>query len=131
MAESTPHPDPNNVWRLETPGHDGWARTARAGDPNKYFMVSADGHVQEPSDLWRTRVAAEYHDRLPGVSINAKGSKFQKTEGFRPLRLQNIKFEGEDALRNQSGNTPQERLTDLQADGVECEVLFPNKGLTM
>lgn len=131
MAESTPYPDSNNVWRLETPGHDGWQRTARADDPNKYFVVSADGHVQEPSDLWRTRMDARYHDRLPGVSIDAKGTKFQKTEGFRPLRLQNIKFEGEDALRNQSGNTPEERLADLQADGVDCEVLFPNKGLTM
>ncbi len=131
MAESTPHPDPNNVWRLETPGHLGWERTARADDPNKYFVVSADGHVQEPSDLWRTRIDAKYRDRLPGVSVNAKGTKFQKTEGFRPLRLQNIKFEGEDALRNKSGTTPEERLADLKADGVDCEVLFPNKGLTI
>ena len=131
MAESTPHPDPNNVWRLETPGHLGWDRTARADDPNKYFVVSADGHVQEPSDLWRTRIDAKYRDRLPGVSVNAKGTKFQKTEGFRPLRLQNIKFEGEDALRNKSGTTPEERLADLKADGVDCEVLFPNKGLTI
>ncbi|MCZ6710153.1 MAG: amidohydrolase family protein [Gammaproteobacteria bacterium] len=131
MAETTPHSDPNNVWRLETPGHDGWQRTAHADDPNKYFMVSADGHVQEPSDLWRTRMDPKYHDRLPGVSINSQGAKFQKTEGFRPLRLQNIKFEGEDALRNKSGTTPEERLTDLKADGVDCEVLFPNKGLTI
>lgn len=131
MAEPTPYPDPNNVWRLETPGHEGWERTSRADDPNKYFVVSADGHVQEPSDLWRTRMDAKYHDRLPGVSVNPKGTKFQKTEGFRPLRLQNIKFEGEDALRNRSGTTPEERLADLQADGVDCEVLFPNKGLAM
>ncbi|MDH3642004.1 MAG: hypothetical protein OES38_07895, partial [Gammaproteobacteria bacterium] len=79
MAESTPYPDSNNVWRLETPGHHGWQRTARADDPNKYFMVSADGHVQEPSDLWRTRMDPKYQDRLPGVSIDAKGAKFQKT----------------------------------------------------
>ncbi len=24
-----------NLWRLETPGHTGWARTARAGDARK------------------------------------------------------------------------------------------------
>ncbi len=87
--------------------------------------------MQEPSDLWRTRIDEKYRDRLPGVAMDAKGRKFQKTEGFRPLRLQNIKFEGEDALRNQSGYTPQERLADLAADGVDCEILFPNKGLTM
>ena len=87
------NPDLNNQWRTESPGHDGWSRTARAVDPDKYFVVSADGHVQEPSDLWRTRMDAKYADRLPGVSVNAKGDKFQTTEGFRPLRLQNIKFE--------------------------------------
>ncbi len=131
MPVSLTEPDPNNAWRLETPGSEGWSRTAHAGDPDKYFVVSADGHVQEPSDLWRTRIDEKYRDRLPGVAIDAKGRKFQKTEGFRPLRLQNIKFEGEDALRNQSGHTPEERLADLAADGVDCEILFPNKGLTM
>lgn len=129
MADQTA--DANNQWRTESPGHEGWPRTARAEDPAKYFVVSADGHVQEPSDLWRSRMDAKYADRLPGVSINPKGEKFQTTEGFRPLRLQNIKFEGEDALRNQSGTTPEERLRDLAADGVDCEVLFPNKGLTI
>jgi predicted TIM-barrel fold metal-dependent hydrolase len=128
MAEQV---DDKNRWRLDTPGHEGWPRTARAGDPNKYFVVSADGHVQEPGGLWKERMDAKYRDRLPGVAINAKGEKFQKTEGFRPLRLQNIPFEGEDLLRNKSGNTPEERLADLSADGVDCEVLFPNKGLTI
>ncbi len=131
MAEHIPEPDENNRWRTSTPGAAGWPRTARADDAAKYFMVSADGHVQEPSDLWRTRMDAKYRDRLPGVIVDGKGDKFQKTEGFRPLRLQNIKFEGEDRLRNQSGTTPEERLRDLGADGVDCEILFPNKGLTI
>src|SRR5207248_11097478 len=39
-----------NQWRLATPGHTGWARTARPGDPRKYFMVSADCHANEPHD---------------------------------------------------------------------------------
>ena len=102
--------DANNQWRMESPGHDGWPRTARADDPAKYFIVSADGHVQEPADLWRTRMSEKYRDRLPGVTVTATGDKFQKTEGFRPMRLQNIKFEGEDALRNKSGMTPQEMV---------------------
>ena len=131
MAKVLPAPDANNAWRLQTPGAPSWKRSARPGAANKYFMVSTDGHVQEPSDLWRTRIDAKYRDRLPGVVIDAKGDQFQKTEGFRPVRLSNIKFEGEDLLRNQSGKTPAERLADLEADGVECEVLFPNKGLTI
>ena len=45
-----------NRWRLETPGHAGWPRSARPGDPRKYFMVSADCHANEPPDLWATRI---------------------------------------------------------------------------
>ncbi len=131
MAAVIPPPDENNAWRLETPGCEGWTRSARPDAENKFFMVSADGHVQEPSSLWRDRMDKKYHDRLPGIAVDRKGTQWQKTEGFRPLRLQNIRFEGEDLLRNQSGKTPEERLEDLAADGVDCEILFPNKGLTI
>ena len=131
MSEQIPQTDEPNRWRLDSPGSPDWPRSPHPGATNKYFMVSADGHVQEPSDLWRTRIDVKYRDRLPGVSVNPSGDKFQKTEGFRPLRLQNVKFEGEDLLRNQSGVTPEDRLRDLKADGVDCEVLFPNKGLTI
>ena len=126
-----PAPDANNAWRLETPGVAGWSRTARPEDPDKYFMVSTDGHVQEPSDLWRTRMDKRYRERLPGVAVDAQGRKYQKTEGFRPVRIRSIKFEGEDGLRNHAGETPEERLADLAADGVDAEVLFPNKGLAI
>ena len=123
-------PDPN-AWRTETPGRTDWPRTAQPDAANKYFMVSADGHVQEPSDLWKTRMDAQYHDRLPGMTLDAKGDMHQKTEGFRPMRIRNIKFEGEDALRNQSGRDPDARVSDLAKDGVDAEILFPNKGLTI
>ena len=42
-----------NRWRLTTPGHAGWPRTARPGDPRKYFMVSADCHANEPATSGR------------------------------------------------------------------------------
>jgi predicted TIM-barrel fold metal-dependent hydrolase len=128
---STQTVDPNNAWRTETPGHEGWSRTARPEDPNKYFMVSADGHVNEPGDLWQTRIEAKYRDRLPGVTIDEEGRRFQKTEGFRPIRLRNIKFEGEDGERNAAGQDPEHRLRDHARDGIDAEIMFPNKGLTM
>ncbi len=123
--------DDANAWRLETPGHQDWSRTARPDDANKYFMVSADGHVQEPNDFLASRMDESVHHRLPGVVLDTKGDQHQKTEGFRPLRIRNIKFEGEDARRNQSGKTPEARVDDLAMDGVDAEILFPNKGLTI
>lgn len=124
--------DAANEWRLESPGSDGWERSVHPGTSNKYFMASADGHVQEPFDLWHQRLPEEYHERLPGIVLGAKGEQFQKTEGFRqPLKINQITYEGEDLLRNKAGRTPELRIEALDLDGVDAEVMFPNKGLTM
>ncbi len=132
MSESIPAPDENNAWRLETNNAAAeWPRSPYADAANKYFMVSADGHVQEPKDLWKKRMPEEYWGRLPGVTVDDKGNQFQKTEGFRPVRIRNIKMAGEDALRNSSGRDPQKRIDELALDGVDAEILFPNLGLTI
>jgi len=123
--------DTANAWRLETPGATGWPRTARPDDPDRFLMISSDCHANEPSTLWVDRMDAKYRDRLPRVEQRGDKSFFQVTEGFRPIRLQDVKFEGEDQERNRSGKTPEERLRDLARDGVDAEVIFPNKGLTM
>jgi predicted TIM-barrel fold metal-dependent hydrolase len=131
MTTVLPDPDPQNLWRLHSPGDEGWPRSARPDAPRKFFMASADGHVQEPADLWASRMAPEYRDRLPGVVANDKGEQFQKTEGFRPTKLLNVQLEGHELIRNKAGRTPEARISDLALDGVDAEVLFPNKGLTM
>ncbi len=123
--------DAANGWRRETPGNADWARSARPGDGNKYFIASADGHVQEPRDFLSARIDRAYHDRLPGIVLDGKGQPLQKTEGFRPVRIRNVAYEGEDQLRNNAGKTPTERIDALTDDGVDAEILFPNKGLTI
>jgi predicted TIM-barrel fold metal-dependent hydrolase len=128
---STVTVNPENRWRLETPGTAGWARTARPGDPRKYFIASADAHVNEPSDLWRQRMDRQYHDRLPRVITDDKGVQWRVSEGHRPDRLRLSDLEGEDAVRAKAGADPEQRLADMDADGIDCEVLFPNKGLSM
>ncbi len=128
MTKAIPASDENNAWRLETPGAEGWPRTARPSDPNKFFMVSTDGHVQEPGDLWATRIDERFRHRLPGV-VQVEGKPFRTTEGMRPMRLRNVRFDGEDGLRQSAGKTPAARLEDLALDGVDAEILFPNRGL--
>ena len=122
--------DANNLWRRETPGAPGWERSARPGDPNKYFMVSADGHVNEPTDLWFTRMDAKYHDRLPRLEERPDGL-VQVTEGFRPLSIRPVPLDGEDLERGKAGRDPEERLRDHARDGIDAEILFPNKGIQM
>ena len=126
-----PEVDRNNRWRLTSPGSAAWPRSPHPAAPNKYFMVSADCHVQEPNDFLLARMDRKYHERLPGIVLGGDGSKLQKTEGFRPMRIGSFTLEGEDLERSESGQTPDQRLAALARDGVDCEVLFPNKGLTI
>lgn len=131
MTTVLPEPDQHNTWRLETPGDNGWGRSARPDSADKFYMLSADGHVQEPGDLWLSRMGEEYRHRLPGIIIDPKGNEFQKTEGFRATRIQSARMEGHELVRNKAGRTPEARLSDLALDGVDGEILFPNKGLTI
>ncbi|MGF1597311.1 MAG: amidohydrolase family protein [Acidimicrobiales bacterium] len=129
---SIPEPDVNNVWRIETPGNEGWVRSARPDADDKFFMVSADGHVQEPRTFLSERLPEKYHSRLPGIVVDDKGEQHQKTEGFRQAKLNWVQpMEGHEKLRNESGRTPDDRISDLAFDGCDAEILFPNKGLTI
>ncbi len=123
--------DAPNQWRLETPGHQGWERTARPGDPNKYLMVSCDSHMNEPANLWRERLDAKYRDRLPRIEVDEKGVKWSVSEGFQRSRLHDSVFQGEDLERQKCGADPEQRLKDMAQDGVDAEIIFPNKGLAM
>lgn len=120
-----------NLWRLESPGAKGWKRTAHPAAPNKYFMVSADSHANEPPNLWYERIDPKYRDRLPRIEIDANGVKWRISEGHRPDRLREHELEGEDQLRSRAGRDPLERLQDNERDGIDAEVMFPNKGLSM
>jgi predicted TIM-barrel fold metal-dependent hydrolase len=120
-----------NLWRLETPGAEGWSRSSRADDANKYFMVSTDCHANEPPDLWEKRIDAKYRDRVPRIITDDKGVQWRYCEGYRPDRVRVMSFEGEDWVRSKAGADPLDRLKDNQADGIDVEIIFPNKGLAM
>jgi predicted TIM-barrel fold metal-dependent hydrolase len=125
------HVDEANDWRLETPGTEGWPRTARVDDPDKYLMVSADTHANEPADLWATRIEPEYRDRIPHIETDAKGDMWNVAEGYRPTKIRIAAMVGQDKERNGSGATIAGRQADHQRDGIDAEVIFPNKGLAM
>lgn len=139
---------PNNLWRRETPGAAGWPRSARAGAANKYFMFSADCHAVEPSG-YLDGIEPEYRARIPRMEVHDDGSEWLISEGNRPQRVKPAKKHGpgddasqglpaavpgarmddEDVLRNSTGRTVAERLAAHDADGIDVELMFPNKGL--
>ncbi len=123
--------DEANAWRLETPGTDGWPRTARPDDPDKYLMISADTHANEPADLWAKRIEPEYRDRIPRQEKDEKGDLWNIVEGYRPVKIRIAAMVGQDQERNGSGATVEGRIADHKRDGIDAEVIFPNKGLAM
>ena len=133
MSEAPSTVDHANAWRLETPGANGWPRTARPDDPDKYFMVSADCHANEPLDYLSARIEPAFAARLPRVEVDADGERWLVTEGWRPQRLRTNRaentMEAEDKIRAAAGAGAKERIRDHRRDGVDVEVVFPGKGL--
>ena len=140
---------PNNLWRRETPGAAGWQRSARPDAASKYFLFSADCHAVEPSNFLH-EIEPEYRTRIPHVETRDDGSEWMVTEGNRPQRVKPPRREAsaqddasqglpaavrggrmddEDVLRNATGRTVASRLADHDADGIDVELMFPNKGL--
>jgi predicted TIM-barrel fold metal-dependent hydrolase len=131
VASAIPE-DEENAWRLNTPGANGWSRTARPNDPQKYFLVSADTHANEPPDLWEKRIEARYRDRLPKSWVDDKGVRWRQSEGNeKPDRLVLATLSGQDQARSRSGAGAANRLRDHALDGIDAEIIFPNKGLAM
>ena len=121
-----------NKWRLNTPGAAGWERSAHPVASKKYLMISADCHANEPGDLWAERIDAKYKDRLPRIWVDEKGVQWRKMEASeQPDRLVLSRLHGEDLTRSKAGADPLERLRDDDLDGIDGEVIFPNKGLGM
>lgn len=116
-----------NQWRLATPGTTGWARSPRAGAPDKYFMLSADTHAIEPMTLWAERIDPQYRDRLPRQE-ERDGKKWLIQDGAKPFPLTDSRLEGEDAYRQKPPVDLAQRLRDMDLDGVDHEILFPNRG---
>src|SRR5258708_26340285 len=86
--EQTEYPvDEKNRYRIETPGHQGWTRTARPDDPERYLMISADCHANEPGSLWRDRIDSKFRDRLPHVEVDANGEKWFVADGVGKSRV--------------------------------------------
>ena len=125
-----------NAWRVKTPGSGQWPRSPRAGQPNKYFMVSCDTHLSPPRDLFAERIEKKFVDRLAKITTDESGKQFLVAEGARPAPLLRTELFGEDQHRQELGKGPKsedevdaqlrQRIDEQAMDGVDAELLFPN-----
>jgi predicted TIM-barrel fold metal-dependent hydrolase len=104
-------------------------------------VVDADAHVNEPPDLWQSRVPEHLRDRAPKVLHTDDGDfwSFENGERSRPLGLTataglspnqfrptGLRY---DEIRPGSFDA-KARLHDLDLDGIGAQVLYPSVTLS-
>ena len=100
----------------------------------KYRYISSDSHFESPPDLWTHRVPEKYRDRAPrriklpngkdaivqeGHSVTYGGTNQfagKTPEEFSPVGLDFDNVPG--------GTTPEQRLKEQDADGIDAEIIF-------
>ena len=102
-----------------------------------YPILDADAHVNEPPDLWQTRVPQRLRTRAPKVLRTEQGDVWSFDDGkrLRPLGLtataglSYLQFRAEgyryEDIRPGSFD-PKARVEDLDADGIWAQVLYPS-----
>jgi uncharacterized protein len=105
----------------------------------RYTLVSGDSHVNEPPDLWTSRVPAKLRDRAPRMERFERGDAWVIEGAADPInfgmnavaglppeqisswkRFEDIRPGGYDAA---------ERTKEMDADGVDAEILYPTPRL--
>ena len=102
----------------------------------RFHVVSADDHVQEPPDLWTSRVSKRYGDHVPRVVAQADGSERWVFDN--KVRLDR-RLAATGALSSERHKEPQRwsdvpreafdpsaRLKAMDRDSVDVEVLYPS-----
>ncbi len=112
------------------------AQTSSTSPLRAYHLISADSHINEPADLWTSRVPAKFRDRVPRVERFEEGDAWviEGVDGPMPIGLnacagqdprlrQNwVRF---DEIRS-GGWDPAARVREIEVAGVDAEVLYPS-----
>jgi predicted TIM-barrel fold metal-dependent hydrolase len=108
----------------------------------QYHLISADGHVVEPPDMWTKYLPKKFHDRAPKLIKDEKGGDaWELVPGTPPMPLGLVTNAGQFGKRYEDlewfGSTydtilrgsfeGQARVDEQDFDGVDAEVLFPSQ----
>ena len=97
----------------------------------KRRLVSADNHVFEPVGLWQERLPAQFRERGPRVETRGDWV-VMAIEGMpdrKLTRTNGAPRAGNGDSAHAGGADPEQRLRDMELDGVVAEVIYPTFGL--
>ena len=106
-----------------------------------YKIISSDSHIIEPPDLWTARVEGRFKEKAPRVVSEENGDWWyidgHRTNSFQSGAFAGVRFENPEDLRMSAkwenvrpgGFMIDDRIKDLDADGVDGEVIYPTEGL--
>ena len=102
-----------------------------------YQIISADGHLEGPPDAWTKYVPERWRDRAPRMIPLPEGGEGWLIEGMpllhngqnmtaaNSVRFQGASYYEEDGSPVAGAGDAAQRLREQDADGLDCEVLFP------
>jgi len=101
----------------------------------KYGLISVDDHVQEPPDLWTSRLSKKWGERIPRLERAADGAERWVVDGQTVLDGHAAKAGALMTDRNReparweevppAAYRPSERLKAMDDAGVDYSVLYP------
>jgi predicted TIM-barrel fold metal-dependent hydrolase len=108
-------------------------------EARRYHLISADSHINEPGDLWTSRVSSAYRDRVPRIERFEQGDAFviDGLDAPMPFGLNACGGMGAEHRKawmfweqvRAGGYDPVERIKEMDLDQVDGEVLFPSPRL--
>lgn len=116
-----------------------------------FKLVSADSHIVEPPTLWEERIDRRFAERAPAIIhgektdffvIDRQAAKGQREPGggigllatkAKYTDPENCSFSHRGRWEEipESSFDPHKRVVELDAEGVEAELVYPTLGLTM
>jgi predicted TIM-barrel fold metal-dependent hydrolase len=108
-----------------------------------YELISADSHVLEPPHLWTNYLPRRFHDRAPRVVDDGDGGEawqFAAGEPPAPIGIyasagrhgDDVRWTGVTfASANQGNFDGDARVVEMDADGVDAEVLYGSARMMM
>ena len=111
-----------------------------AATQRRYRLISTDAHVNEPPDLWRSRVPQKFADRAPRMEHFERGDAWVLDGVKDPINFGMNACAGMprdkvsawvrwDDIRR-GGYDPVARAAEQDEDGVDAEIMFPTPRLS-